>query len=253
MQVNHTNKDESGMAHSIDFHSVCGPGGGSATTFAEQDETRTGAYRLMKPGLYIYHCAAAPIPLHIHNGMFGLILVEPEEGLPPVDKEFYIVQHELYLNLEDNDPKATEYEHDYDAATREIPSHVVFNGRENSMVDKPLVVKQDERVRIYFGNAGPNLVSSFHIIGTVFDKVYREGDLISHPAKYVQTTLVPSGGAAVVELKLQVPGNFAIIDHSINRIDKGAVGFLKVKGTPRPDIYDSAEPPQFCPGCKTHN
>ena len=253
MQVNHTNKDESGMAHSIDFHSVCGPGGGSATTFAEQDETRTGAYRLMKPGLYIYHCAAAPIPLHIHNGMFGLILVEPEEGLPPVDKEFYIVQHELYLNLEDNDPKATEYEHDYDAATRAIPSHVVFNGPENSMVDKPLVVKQDERVRIYFGNAGPNLVSSFHIIGTVFDKVYREGDLISHPAKYVQTTLVPSGGAAVVELKLQVPGNFAIIDHSINRIDKGAVGFLKVKGTPRPDIYDSAEAPQFCPGCKTHN
>jgi len=185
--------------------------------------------------------------------MFGLILVEPEEGLPPVEKEFYVVQHEMYLNPEDNDPQATEFEHDYDAAMRENPSHVLFNGRENSLVDKPLVVQQDERVRVFFGNAGPNLISSFHIIGTVFDKVYREGDVVSHPAKYVQTTMVPAGGAAVVELKMQVPGNFAIVDHSINRIDKGCVGFLKVKGKPRPDIYDSAEPPQFCPGCKTHN
>jgi plastocyanin len=95
LQVNFTNLDESGMAHSIDFHAVCGPGGGSPTTFAEQDETKVGAYLLSRPGLYIYHCAAAPIPVHIHNGMFGLILVEPAEGLPEVDREIYIVQHEL--------------------------------------------------------------------------------------------------------------------------------------------------------------
>lgn len=241
------------MAHSVDFHAVCGPGGGAPTTFAEQDETRTGAYRLMKAGLYVYHCASAPIPLHIHNGMFGLILVEPEDGLPPVDKEFYIMQHEMYLLPEDNNPRAKEFECDYDAAARENPSHVLFNGREASLVDRPLVVNQDEKIRIYFGNAGPNLVSSFHIIGTIFDKVYRDGDLISHPASNVQTTLVPAGGATVLDLTLQVPGNFALVDHSINRIDKGAVGFLKVKGTPRPDIYDSAEPPKNCAGCKVHS
>ena len=222
LQINFTNLDESGMAHSIDFHAVCGPGGGSPTTFAEQDETKVGAYLLQKPGLYVYHCAAAPIPVHIHNGMFGLILVEPPEGLPEVDKEIYVMQH------------------------------VLFNGREGALVEKPVVVKQNETVRIYFGNGGPNLVSSFHVIGAIFDKVWREGDLLSPPARSVQTTLVPAGGAVVVDMKMEIPGSFSIVDHSIFRIDKGAVGMIKVKGTPRPDIYDSLEPPVYCPGCKTH-
>lgn len=254
LQVNHTNYDESGMAHSIDFHAACGPGGGSPVTFAEQGETKTGYFLLQKPGLFVYHCAAAPIPVHINNGMFGLILVEPSDGLPKVDKEFYVMQHELYVvDAEDDDDDGSPmYEIDYDGASKEIPKHVLFNGREGQLVEKPLVVKQDDNVRIYFGNAGPNLVSSFHIIGSIFDRVYREGDLVSPPARSVQTTLVPSGGAAVVEAKFQVPGNYAILDHSINRIDKGAVGLVKVLGKPRPDIYDSVEPPRFCPGCKTH-
>jgi plastocyanin len=119
LQVNFTNLDQSGMAHSIDFHSVCGPGGGSPTNFAEQDETKVGAYLLEKPGLYIYHCAAAPIPVHIHNGMFGLILVEPAKGLPRVDKEVYIMQHKLYLEKDEDDEKT--YEMDYDGASKEIP------------------------------------------------------------------------------------------------------------------------------------
>lgn len=250
LQVNFTNLDDSGMAHSIDFHSVCGPGGGSPTNFAEQEETKVGAYLLEKPGLYVYHCAAAPIPVHIHNGMFGLILVEPTEGLPPVDREFYIMQHELYLEKDEDDPKT--FEMDYDAAAKEIASHVLFNGREGALVEKPCVMKQNETIRIYFGNAGPNLVSSFHVIGTIFDKVYREGDVISDPAKCVQTTLVPAGGACIVDMKLKVPGAYSIVDHSIFRIDKGAVGMIKVKGKPRPDIYDSLEPPKYCPGCKTH-
>lgn len=250
LQVHFTNLDESGMAHSIDFHSVCGPGGGSPTNFAEQDETKVGAYLLEKPGLYVYHCAAAPIPVHIHNGMFGLILVEPLEGLPKVDKEIYVMQHELYVEKDEDDDKT--YEMDYDAASKEIPKHVLFNGREGALVEKPCVMKQDQTLRIFFGNGGPNLISSFHVIGTIFDKLYREGDLESTPAKSVQTTMVPAGGSCVVEMKMKVPGSFTIVDHSIFRIDKGAVGMIKVKGNPRPDIYDSMEPPVYCPGCKTH-
>mmetsp|Transcript_28560 Transcript_28560/g.53715 ORF Transcript_28560/g.53715 Transcript_28560/m.53715 type:complete len:213 (+) Transcript_28560:519-1157(+) len=190
------------------------------------------------------------IRVHINNGMFGLILVEPTEGLPPVDKEFYVMQSDLYVTESDEDPN--EYEVDYTAAANEIPKHVLFNGREGALVEKPLIVNQDDRVRIYFGNAGPNLISSFHVIGTIFDKVYREGDVISPPAKCVQTTLVPSGGAAIVEMEMPIPGSFTLVDHSINRIDKGAVGMIKVKGQPRPDLYDSKEPPVYCPGCKVH-
>ena len=192
--------------------------------------------------------------LHIHNGMFGLILVEPQEGLPPVDKEFYVMQHELYLEEnDDDDDLIDEYEYDETAASKEQASHVVFNGREGALVDRPLMTKQDDTVRLFVGNAGPNLISSFHVIGTIFDKVYREGDVVSHPARNVQTTLIPAGGATIVEMDMNVSGNFTIVDHSINRIDKGAVGFIKVKGKPRPDIYDSLDPLVYCPGCKVHN
>ena len=184
--------------------------------------------------------------------MFGLILVEPSEGLPPVDKEIYAMQHELYLTDNSDDQDSNEFEYDYDAASKEIPSHVCFNGREGALVDKPILVHQDDRIRLFVGNAGPNLVSSFHIIGTIFDRVYREGDLVTPPARYVQTTLIASGGATVVELEMPVSGSFSIVDHSINRIDKGAVGFIKVKGFPRPDIYDGLDPPVYCPGCKVH-
>lgn len=184
--------------------------------------------------------------------MFGLILVEPQEGLPPVDKEFYVMQHELYLS-ESDDEDQDEYEYDATAAARENASHVCFNGREGALVDRPLLTKQDDRIRLFVGNAGPNLVSSFHVIGTIFDRVYRDGDLLSYPARYVQTTLIPSGGATVIDMDMAVAGNFTIVDHSINRIDKGAVGFIKVKGKPRPDIYDSLDPLVYCPGCKVHN
>lgn len=131
---------------------------------------------------------------------------------------------------------------------------MVFNGREGALTDKPLVCRAGETVRMFVGNAGPNLISSFHVIGCIFDKVYREGDLISPPARSIQTTLIPAGGAAVIGIETSVPGSFTIVDHSIFRIDKGAVGFLKVIGKdPRHDIYSSSEPLAWCPGCKMHN
>lgn len=250
LEMNYTNKDSSGMGHNIDLHAVTGPGGGAPCLFAEQDETKTGMFKLLAPGLFIYHCAAAPVPQHIQNGMFGLILVEPEEGLPAVDREFYVMQHEIYATESEEDSSILEP--DYESGLAENPLYVLFNGKEGALTEKPLIAQQGERIRIFFGNAGPNLSSSFHVIGMIFDKLYRDADVISPPARCVQTTQVPAGGATIVEFDGAVPGNYTLVDHSIFRIDKGAVGFLKVKGQPRPDIYDSKAMPANCPDCKLH-
>jgi copper-containing nitrite reductase len=253
LEVRYSNMDADGIGHNIDFHAVTGPGGGAGVTYAEAGEVKTALFKMMDPGLFIYHCAAAPLPTHVANGMYGLVLVEPEEGLPPVDKEFYVIQSEVYAQ-ESETPGLLE--HNYFDGLSEKPMYVVFNGAEGALTEKPLMVDQDDRVRIYFGNAGPNLTSSFHLIGATFDHVYREGDLVSPPARCVQTTLVPPGGSTVVEFTAHVPGNYTLLDHAIFRVDKGCVGFLKVKpkGTDRrTDIYDSVDPPNPCPGCKLHN
>jgi copper-containing nitrite reductase len=248
LEVRHTNSDQDGLGHNIDFHAVTGPGGGAPALFGEQGETKVGYFRLLQPGLFVYHCAAGPVPVHIARGMHGMILVEPEEGLPPVDKEFAIMQSEIYADEAD---KKT-YEFSYQKGLDEDPTHVVFNGRETSLIDAPLIAKTGDRVRLYVGNAGPNLVSSFHIIGSIMDRVYREGDLISPPARSIQTTLIPAGGVTVVELDCIVPGSYALVDHSIFRMEKGCAGFLKVLGEDRPDVFASEQLPAFCPGCKLH-
>jgi FtsP/CotA-like multicopper oxidase with cupredoxin domain len=144
------------------------------------------------------------------------------------------------------------YEFSYEKGLDENPTHVVFNGAEGTLTRNPLVAKVGERVRIFVGNAGPNLVSSFHVIGAIFDRVYREGDLISPPARSIQTTLVPAGGAAIVEIDCVVPGSLTLVDHSIFRMEKGCVGFLKILGEQRKDIWAAADLPVFCPGCKLH-
>jgi FtsP/CotA-like multicopper oxidase with cupredoxin domain len=167
-------------SHIIDFHCVTGPGGGSPCLFAESGQTKRGMFKLLNPGLFIYHCAAAPVPAHVANGMYGLILVEPEGGLSAVDKEFYVMQSEWYT--QDLDEKKKTLTLDYEKGLREDADVVTFNGREGALTEKPLLVNQGDNVRIFFGNAGPNLLSSFHIIGGIFDKVYREGDLVSPPA-----------------------------------------------------------------------
>jgi len=287
LQVSLTNKDETGMMHNVDFHAVTGPGGGAAVLATETGETRTATFRLLQPGLFFYHCSVDPVPVHVANGMYGLILVEPKAGLPPVDKEFYVLQSELYYEVRERKSKgskprggmssrghggkaaaaaaaaAAEPEEDddyyntvdfsFEDGMAEHPKLVVFNGRDGALRDEgTLRVKQDERVRIFFGNGGPNLISSFHIIGAIFDKVYREADLVSPPARSIQTTLVPAGGATVVEIDFPVPGNFTIIDHALFRLEKGAVGFINVNGEPRPEIFHSEAPGTPCPNCKIH-
>jgi len=258
LDVSFTNLDESGMWHNVDFHAVSGPGGGAGVLTSEPKETRSAQFKLLYPGLFIYHCAVYPVAHHVANGMYGMILVEPEEGLPPVDREFAVVQSEFYTNDEPDEKGSKVLSMNEDRLMSEDPNYVVFNGCVGSMTDedpalgKPLEAQAGERVRIFFGNAGPNLVSSFHIIGGIFDKVYREGDLISPPARGLQTTLVPAGGASVVELVPTTPGVLTLVDHSVTRFDKGAIGFLDVQGPVCPNVFHSDKEARPCKPCKIH-
>jgi len=251
LEVHVTNSDESGMPHNVDFHAVTGPGGGATVTTVVQGEERVAWFKLLSPGLYIYHCAAPPVMDHIANGMYGLILVEPAKGLPKVDREFYVFQSEFYTKEPAEGATLLEFSHE--EGDKEHPRFVVFNGKVGSLLgDGALKAKTGERVRIYFGNGGPNLISSFHVIGEIFDNVYREADLVSEPGHSIQTTLVPAGGATVVEFGLEVPGTYTLVDHAIFRIGKGAVGHLQVEGEPRHDIYLSEEEAKTCSGCLVH-
>jgi nitrite reductase (NO-forming) len=173
--------------------------------------------------------------MHIANGMYGLILVEPEGGLPPVDKEYYIMQGDFYTKGSYGEQGSQPF--DMNKAIKEQPDYVVFNGKVGAVAgDNAITAKVGETVRLYMGNGGPNLVSSFHIIGEIFDKVHIEGgDMIN---ENVQTTLIPSGGSAIVEFKVDVPGTFILVDHSIFRaFNKGALGMLKVEGAENKKIY----------------
>jgi nitrite reductase (NO-forming) len=199
-----SNHPDNTLAHNIDFHGATGPGGGGEASFVAPGHTTTFTWRAMRPGLFLYHCVAAPAGLHIANGMYGLILVEPKGGLPPVDKEFYIAQGEFYTagKYGAQGPQAFSLE----KALREQPEYVVFNGRVGALMgDNALKAKVGESVRIYLGNAGPALVSSFHIVGEIFDNVYGEGGILPNQHN-VQTTVIPVGGSAMVEFTASIPG-----------------------------------------------
>lgn len=258
-----TNRDETGNPHNVDCHAFTGPGGGAALTTAEEGQTKVARFRLLHPGLYVYHCAAAPVPVHMANGMYGLMYVQPAvEGgggdvLPPADREYYVMQSEFYHEPpevgEDGRPSRT-VEFSYPNGLAEEPSVVVFNGRESAATrDAPLRARTGETVRLFFGNAGPNLTSSPHVIGSVFRRAYRDGDVVSPPARSVSTISVAPGSAAILDLKMVVPGTYTLVDHAIFRLDKGAVAFLNVSGKQRPDIYGSSDPPAPCVGCKLHS
>ncbi|MCC7415569.1 MAG: nitrite reductase, copper-containing [Acidobacteria bacterium] len=241
LEVSVTNADPSGMPHNLDFHAVSGPGGGAIVTTVTPGQRHTARFALLYPGLFVYHCGAPPVMDHIANGMYGLMLVEPKGGLPAVDREYYVMQSEFYAGTPDPATGVAAYSHE--AGLREDPTWVVFNGGALSLMgDDALTARTGETVRIYFGNAGPNKPSSFHIVGAVMDRVYREGDLVSPPARGVQTTLVPPGGAAVIDVKTSVPGTYTLLDHAIFRTEKGATGVLKVDGPLRPDLYRGDQP-----------
>lgn len=234
VEVEFSNNPSSTVPHNVDFHAATGQGGGAAATFTAPGRTSTFSFKALQPGLYIYHCAVAPVGMHIANGMYGLILVEPKEGLPKVDKEFYIVQGDFYTKGKKGAQGLQPF--DMDKAVAEQPEYVVFNGHVGAIAgDNALKAKAGETVRMYVGNGGPNLVSSFHVIGEIFDKVYVEdGKLIN---ENVQSTIVPAGGSAIVEFKVDIPGSYTLVDHSIFRaFNKGALGQLKVEGAENPEI-----------------
>lgn len=229
------NHPDNKLPHNIDLHAVTGPGGGAESSFVAPGREKTFSFKALNPGLYVYHCATAPIGMHIANGMYGLILVEPEGGLPPVDKEYYIMQGEFYTKGKNGERGLQPF--DMQKAVDEHADYVVFNGKVNALTgDNALTAQVGETVRLYVGNAGPNLVSSFHVIGEIMDKVYVEGgDLINNN---VQTTLIPAGGAAIVEFKVDVPGSLVIVDHSVFRaFNKGALANLNVEGEENKTVF----------------
>jgi nitrite reductase (NO-forming) len=234
------NHPSSRLPHNIDLHAVTGPGGGAASTFTAPGHSSQFTFKALNPGLFVYHCATAPVPMHIGNGMYGMILVEPKAGMPPVDKEFYVMQGDFYTNGRYGDAGLQSF--DMAKAIDERPTYVVFNGAVGSLVgDKALPAKVGETVRLYFGVGGPNLTSSFHVIGEIFDKVWPEGGM-KYVQENVQTTMVPSGGATIVEFKLDVPGTFIMVDHSLTRaFNKGALGMLKATGPEDRVIYSGKE------------
>lgn len=233
------NRADSKVPHNIDLHAVTGPGGGAVSSFTPPGKETTFSFQALNPGLYVYHCATAPVGMHIANGMYGLILVEPEDGLPPVDREYQVVQGDFYTRGAYGEAGLQPF--DMDKALREEPDYVVFNGRVNAMTgEDALHAKTGETIRLFVGNGGPNLISSFHVIGEIFDRVLVEGgDLVNHN---IQTTLVPAGGSAIVEFKAEVPGELILVDHSIFRaFNKGALGRIDVAGADESLIYSGQQ------------
>lgn len=232
----HLKNGDSTMTHSIDLHAVNGPGGGATATQTMPGQETAVTFKALNPGVYIYHCATAPIPQHIANGMYGMIVVEPEGGLPKVDREYYVMQGELYTTARLGVPG----HHDFDAIKmdNEQPDYVLFNGKVGSLVgDNAMKANVGETVRIFFG-VGGFLGSNLHLIGEIFDRVYPEGAVGSAPNQNVQTTYVPAGGATMVEFKVNVPGTYTLVDHALPRaLDKGAVAQLVVAGDQDKTIY----------------
>jgi nitrite reductase (NO-forming) len=229
------NAKDSKMVHSIDFHATTGPGGGAAFLQVPPGQEKTITFKALNPGLYVYHCATPSVPEHISAGMYGMILVEPEAGLPKVDREFYVMQGDIYTRHKHGTKGHQPFDHDKMAA--EQPDYYVFNGEVGAIgKTHKMAAKVGETVRIYFGVGGPNKISSFHVIGEIFDRVYTEAST-SAPRENVQTTTVPPGGAAIVEMKLDYPGKYILVDHALSRAGKGLAGVLEVTGKADESIY----------------
>jgi nitrite reductase (NO-forming) len=228
------NAPDAGVTHSIDLHAVTGPGGGAKATQVPPGGRATFRFQALNPGVYVYHCATPMVAHHIAGGMYGLIVVEPPEGLAPVDREFYVMQGDFYLQ----GPRGQQGLRDFalDKMLAEQPDYVLLNGGVGATSkDNALKARVGETVRIFFGVGGPNLTSSFHVIGEILDRVHPEG--ASEPLRNVQTTLVPAGGATIAEFKLQVPGTYILVDHSLGRLEKGAAGYLEVEGEPDAAVF----------------
>lgn len=238
--INLKNQETSSHIHSVDFHAVTGPGGGAAVTQVAPGQTKSFTFKALHSGLFVYHCATPMVAQHITNGMYGMILVEPEGGLPKVDREFYVMQGELYTAQPHGAQGLQEFS--LEKLLAENPEHLMFNGSVNALTKTyEMQANVGEQVRIFFGVGGPNLASSFHVIGEVFDKVYNAGSFTTPVMTDIQTTLVPPGSSTMVEFKVDVPGRYILVDHALSRMEKGLAGFLDVKGPENHEIFHSDE------------
>jgi nitrite reductase (NO-forming) len=240
IEITLKNRSDSAMIHNIDLHAVWGQGGGAALTNVAPGEAKSFVFKALSPGLYVYHCATPVIPQHISSGMYGMILIEPEGGLSKVDREFYIMQGDMYTDVV-KAGDATKGEantvFNQDKMLAENPSYVVMNGSAGALAAAPMKAKVGETVRVFFGVGGPNLISSFHVIGAIFDKVYNMGSLTTPPVTDVQTTLVPVAGSTMVEMKLREPASYILVDHSLGRLVKGNVAIIKAEGNAVPELF----------------
>ena len=237
IEITMKNEMESAFTHSVDLHSVNGPGGGAVYTQVLPGETKVVTFQALNPGIYVYHCATPSVAHHIAGGMYGLILIEPEGGLPAVDKEFYVMQGEIYTEQSFGAKGLMTFS--MDKMLAEDPEYIVFNGASRALATDPnmLMANVGDTVRIYIGVGGPNLTSSFHVIGEIFDRVYPFGSITSDVLTDVQTVTVAPGGAWIVEFTVDVPGDYILVDHALSRLERGAVGILHVEGEANPDIF----------------
>lgn len=223
-------------AHSIDLHAVIGPGGGAPLMQVAQGEEKRFRFKAMRPGIYVYHCASPHVPTHIANGMYGMILVEPEGGLAKVDREFYVMQGDFYTSGIYGDKGLQAFSKEKLLA--EKPEYFLFNGRVNSLSgDRALKANVGEKIRLFVG-VGSHIASNFHIIGAIFDNLYPDGAIMSAPLRNVQTTIIAPGSAVMIEFTAEVAGKYLLVDHSLTRaIDKGALAELIVEGAEQPELY----------------
>jgi nitrite reductase (NO-forming) len=230
------NHPDNKLPHNIDLHAVTGPGGGAASSLTAPGHSSVFSFKALNPGLFVYHCATAPVAMHVANGMYGLILVEPKQGLPKVDHEYYVMQGDFYTAGANGEHGLQPFS--MAKAIAEKPEYVVFNGSVGSTVGpNALAAKVGETIRLFVGNGGPNLTSSFHVIGEIFDTVWAEANTTT-PLHNVQTTMIPAGGAAMIEFQVNVPGTYIVVDHSLTRaFNKGALAQIKVTGEENKEIY----------------
>jgi nitrite reductase (NO-forming) len=230
------NRETSQMIHSIDLHAATGPGGGAEVTQVPPGQGKTFTFKALNPGLYVYHCVTPMVAHHVVMGKYGLILVEPEGGLPEVDREFYVMQGDIYTQEAFRERGRKEFS--LDKLLAETPEHLVFNGAVGSLTEEhPLRANVGETIRIFFGVGSPNFTSSFHVIGEIFERVFDNASLTALPLTDVQTTTVPPGGATMVEFDLEVPGRYILVEHALARVERGLVGFLFAEGPDNPEVF----------------
>ncbi len=221
--------------HNVDFHAATGPGGGGAVSVVKPGESKEFTFKALNPGLFVYHCAVPNMAVHMAHGMYGLILVEPKEGLPAVDKEFYVMQGEIFTTGAIGRQGLQAF--DAKKMMNGVPSYITFNGRPNGVVGK-MQAEVGDTIRMYVGNGGVVHNSSFHVVGEIFDTVYPEASMGGAMFKNVQTTNVPAGGSTIVEFTVDYPGTYVLVDHALMRTDKGAWGTIEVAGEADPSIFD---------------